>query len=206
MIYFKLKVTKITPKYQKMTLLYLHGFNADGNGWKSKAMMKHFPDAQVYSPDLPARPVEVVALLLEWLATAQGPIGLFGSSLGGFYAYYLSACQGHRAFLFNPSLKPHLTLHRGIGSWETHLKKRPYVFEASYLEELAVLKQEAEAKTAPERLFFFLAKDDNILDHSDIPALFPKAGHIAWYEPCGHQFDPFERALKEIKQAGWLSI
>lgn len=187
-----------------MTLVYLHGFNSDGGGWKAAALAKHFPEAQVLSPDLPADPSLVVALLLELLESVPRPVYLVGTSLGGFYAYYLSAHFGWPALLFNPSLQPHLTLHRGIGHWQTFVKGRDYHFTADYLDTLAHLKTEADRRVVAGQLYFFLATDDEVLDLSGIPAAFPGAGAIRWYPRCGHSFDKFERALKEIRQAGWL--
>lgn len=187
-----------------MSLLYLHGFNSDGAGWKSAALARHFPGRLLLAPDLPPDPAAVVSTLEALMAEAPAPVYVFGSSLGGFYAYYLSARYGCPAFLFNPSMQPHLTLHRGIGAWETYLKKRPYVFEAAYLDTLATLAGEADALADPALLHFFLATDDDILDHSALPARFPNAASLRWYDRCGHRFDKFERALKEIKQAGWI--
>ena len=46
-----------------MTIVYLHGFNSDGNSWKATALARHFPQARILSPDLPARPLATVALL-----------------------------------------------------------------------------------------------------------------------------------------------
>lgn len=189
-----------------MTIYYLHGFNSDGGGWKADALQKHFPAATIVSPDLPADPAEVVAILQALIESASGPRVVFGTSLGGFYAYYLSARYNLPAFLFNPSLQPDQTLHRGLGRWRTFRKQRHYDFRASYLLTLRQIREEAQQRLRPERLYFFLSTDDDILDLSGIPAAYPAAAALRWYAHSGHGFDKFEMALKEIKREGWITI
>ncbi len=192
-----------------MNFLYLHGFNSDGDGWKAQALRQRFPASSVFAPDLPAQPSAVLRLLEELLltipTTSDTPLVLLGTSLGGFYAYYLSAVKGLPALLFNPSLQPHETLDdRGIGEFQTWTKGRDYHFKVEYLLELAQLKQEAEKKVDVSRLRFFLAEDDEVLDLNRIPANYPEAS-IRWYSKAGHGFSVFEKVLKEGQQEGWLS-
>lgn len=189
-----------------MTIFYLHGFNSDGGGWKVDALHKHFPTADIISPDLPADPARVVSLLEKLLAQTAAPYCFFGTSLGGFYAYYLSARYAAPAFLFNPSLQPDTTLQRGIGQWRTFRKQRNYHFLPTYLHTLLHIRKEAQRWLRPGLLYFFLSTDDDILDLSGIPSAYPDAAALRWYERSGHGFDKFEMALKEIKQEGWLTI
>ncbi len=189
-----------------MTLIYLHGFASDGGGWKAAALQKHFPGATVVSPDLPADPAAVVQQLADLLRELHAPIYVFGTSLGGFYALFLSARYGLPAFLFNPSIRPDQTLVRGIGKWETFIKKRPYHFEPGYLNTLAELRTTMQPDIQPALLHLFLATDDEILDLQLVEAAFPTAASIRWYDRTGHSFTTFEKALKEIKQVGWIPL
>lgn len=188
-----------------MIYLYLHGFNSDGEGWKAQAIRRHFPQAEVWAPNLPARPVEVVQLLNDLLTKrTEVEVQVIGSSLGGFYAYYCSAVWGLPALLVNPSLSPHETLRgRGIGHFETWTLKRPYHFKASYLTELAELKEAIKHRVTPELLRFRLATDDDVLNFEDLPKQFP-ASDIRWYTGAGHSFSKFEKVLREGKREGWL--
>ena len=183
-----------------MTLCYLHGFASDGGGWKAQALAQFFPQAKIISPDLPANPKAVISSTKPLLEQAERPLFLFGTSLGGFYAYYFSALLHCPAFLFNPSLRPHQTLDRGIGHWTTFKKGRSYTFKREYLDQLATLKDEADQLIDPNLLYFYLAEDDDILDLSSIPNLFPDAAELKWYPNCGHSFSKFEKVLKELKQ------
>ena len=189
-----------------MQIFYLHGFNSDGEGWKAQALRRQFPAASVWAPDLPADPRAVVAVIKDALQTAEKETVLVGTSLGGFYAYWASACFGLPALLFNPSLVPHKTLAgRGIGHFKTWTKGRDYHFKAEYLPVLEQLKQEAAAKQKEELLYFFLATDDDVLDHSQVPEQFAEA-MILWYEGAGHGFSKFEKVLKELKRKNLLAV
>ncbi len=187
-----------------MTIYYLHGFNSDGDSWKATALAKHFPQAAVHAPDLPADPAEVMRQLTAMIGEVAEDTVFFGTSLGGFYALCLSAYYARPAFLFNPSLIPHETLHRGIGEWTTFTKQRPYHFKLAYLPVLEGQYTAYRQNIDPALLHFFLAEDDDILDLSSIPQTYPNAATLRWYPNTGHRFDKFERALRDIKKAGLL--
>ncbi len=188
-----------------MNLIYLHGFNSDGGGFKYDRLRKKFKQASVYSPDLPPHPLQLVAQVDQLIQSLEGPTYCIGTSLGGFYAYYFSAKYQQPCFLFNPSLQPHRTLHRGIGYWETFQKQRPYEFKAEYLPLLQKLKEEAASKTSPTLLNFFLATDDDILDLSFIPDAFPNANTLLWFENAGHSFSKFPQAFPRIAEVLGIS-
>lgn len=183
-----------------MTITYLHGFNSDGTGFKSEQLEEHFPDAQLLAPDLDANPEVVVAQVRELLKEVPPPLYLIGSSLGGFYALYFSAVLQVPCFLYNPSLRPHATLHRGIGRHQTWIKGRDYHFKEDYLTILERLKQEADPLTQPALLNFFLATDDDVLDLKPIPKMYPDANHLSWHKKVGHGFSKFKATLPTVEQ------
>jgi predicted esterase YcpF (UPF0227 family) len=187
-----------------MTLLYIHGFNSDGEGWKAEALRRQYPQATVLAPDFPADPHEVVSQLARIMADHPDMHTVIGTSLGGFYAYWVCAHYRVPALLFNPSMQPHLTLDgRGIGQFRTWTKHRDYHFRPEYLPQLAALGQAADASIDTSLLRFFLATDDEVLDHSALPAAFPHAD-IRHYDGAGHGFSKFEKVLKVGKSEGWL--
>ncbi|MEZ4987839.1 MAG: YqiA/YcfP family alpha/beta fold hydrolase [Saprospiraceae bacterium] len=138
------------------TILYIHGFNSDGEGWKADALRRQFPQANVLAPDLPPNPEEVIAILADIAQEAGASLLAIGTSLGGFYARYLSARFGCPTWLFNPSITPDLTLDsRGIGQFYTWTKKRPYLFKREYLAALHTLRAYADLHQNPALLRFF---------------------------------------------------
>lgn len=183
-----------------MIFVYLHGFNSDGEGWKAAALRRHFPQAKVIAPDLPAEPEAAIQLIKQHLAhISPTQLYFFGTSLGGFYAYYCSALWQRPAYLFNPSLRPYETLAgRGIGHFKTWTKQRPYHFREAYLEQLHALKAQADTAIDQQLLNFFLADDDDVLDHAYLPHTFPAAS-FQWVSGAGHGFSKFEKILKQLK-------
>lgn len=183
------------------TYIYIHGFNSDGNGWKAQALEKHFPAAKVVAPDFSANPNEVMQQLDDILVRSDlNNTFVFGTSLGGFYAYICSAKYNLPAYLFNPSLEPFITLDdRGIGEFQTWTKQRPYLFLSKYLPVLKELKLAADLEINEENLQFFLSTDDDVLDHSQLSKQHPKA-KFEWFDEAGHSFSKFEKVLKKIKK------
>lgn len=181
-----------------MTIFYLHGFNSDGGGLKYDQLRRHFKTATVLAPDLPAHPLEVKAIVHQLLSENKAPYFFVGTSLGGFYAWYFSAITQSKAYLYNPSLSPNITLDdRGVGVFETWIKKRSYHFKREYLQYLKELKEEAKQKEEASLLHFFLGEEDDVIDHSQVPQLYPGAAFLRWYPNIGHRFSVFGETLNE---------
>ncbi len=171
---------------QKSTIIYIHGFNGDGMGPRVDAIRTAFSDCDLLVRDYPADPEEVVEIIQKMIEEREGPLFFAAPSLGGFYAWYFSAMYDLPCFLFNPSLRPFETLDdRGVGIFQTWTKKREYIFKKEYLKKLRLLYEEAMLKVNPKKLHFFIARDDEILNHDQVPILYPDAAAIHWYENAG---------------------
>ena len=185
-----------------MTIIYLHGFQSDGQGSKYQALKSHFKNTDIQSPDLSANPNEVktqINDLLNQLKERGEEVLLMGTSLGGFYSLYFSAIHQLKAVIINPSMQPYETLERGVGQHQTYKKGRSYHFKKEYLEDLRQMKSAFE-KLNPADLYFFLSTDDELLDHSAVAEEFADAAHLSWWDDSGHRFTRFVELLPEVER------
>lgn len=98
------------------SLLYIHGFLSSPQSHKAvqvgRWLAQHRPDVEFICPQLPPYPDEAAAILQHAIAQAKNPVGVMGSSLGGFWATWLVEQFGCRALLINPSTNPMALLPR----------------------------------------------------------------------------------------------
>jgi uncharacterized protein len=182
-------------------LLYLHGFRSSPQSAKAQIMAKwveaRHPGVTWWCPQLPASPAQAIDLLLQ--GTAEWPraqMAVMGSSLGGFYAAWLSAQLGVPAVLINPAVHPSRDLTRYIGEhpvWQDPAQS--IFFEPAYVQELIQL----ESQPLPTRAgtLAFIAKGDEVLDWREMLARH-KAGQVRLIEGSDHALSDFEDHLPQI--------
>ena len=96
-----------------MKILYLHGFNSSSNSnkaqiFKNSEFVKDL-NVEVIFPDLPISPEEAVEDISKILKNCNFNISLIGSSLGGFYATYISDIYNLKSVSINPVVPNHLS-------------------------------------------------------------------------------------------------
>lgn len=181
-------------------IMYIHGFKSDGNSEKAKILKNKFGEEYIISNTLPIAPLQAINELQN--ALSDDEIGLIiGSSLGGFYALYLSIFNSLPAILINPSLKPFETLKPYLGINTRFNSNEKFELLDEHLMQFRALYEEMKQLDYDQSfLNFYLSKDDEIIDHSSIPSKFPKAGSIKFFENSTHQFLNFKDILKDIEE------
>jgi hypothetical protein len=186
-------------------LLYLHGFRSSPHSVKARIMadiVQHqCPGVTWWCPQLPASPRQAMAQLQA--GAADWPLAstaIVGSSLGGFYAAWLSSAWGCPAVLLNPAVHPARDLAKFIGehsAWNDPAQK--VFFEASYVQELLELEaQPPTSSTAPApRTLALIAKGDEVLDWREMLARH-QGGQVRLIEGSDHALSDFERYLPEM--------
>jgi predicted esterase YcpF (UPF0227 family) len=190
-------------------LLYLHGFRSSPQSTKAQLTQQwvraHAPDVIWQSPLLPPSPREATRLIdrltHDWPAASMAVIG---SSLGGFYASWLSRRRGCRAVVINPSVQPARSLASYIGThpmW--HDPNQHFYFAPEFVEELHDLQAEVPPDQPPgpqghpEQLLAVLGTHDELLPFDEMQAR---------YAPCrlrvvpggDHALSGFEALLPEV--------
>jgi predicted esterase YcpF (UPF0227 family) len=182
-------------------LLYLHGFRSSPQSAKAQIMAKwvqdRHPSVTWWCPQLPASPAQAIDLLLQGTAAwPRGQMAVMGSSLGGFYAAWLSAHWGVPAVLINPAVRPSRDLARYIGEhpvWQD--PSQSIFFEPAYVQELKVL----ESKPLPTQAatLTLIAKGDELLDWREMLARH-EAGQVQLIEGSDHALSDFAEHLPQI--------
>ena len=182
-------------------ILYFHGFASHGKSWKPELLRKHLAQEKIISPTLPVHPIEVVKYTEKEIIKGKKPVLLVGSSLGGFYAYYLSMIHDIPAIILNPAMRPWAQLTPYIGSNKRSETGEEFLWKEAHIDALKSLNDKIEGTTRNfSNLHFFLSIDDESLDHHWIKEGFPDAGSIRYYNNCKHRFNRFEEIISEIKK------
>ena len=182
-------------------LLYLHGFRSSPQSAKAQIMAQRVqalhPGVTWWCPQLPASPAQAIDLLLQGTADWPGEqMAVMGSSLGGFYAAWLSAHWHIPAVLINPAVHPSRDLARYIGEhpvWQDPAQS--IFFEPAYVQELLDLESQP-LPTSPHTLAF-IAQGDEVLDWREMLARH-QAGRVRLIEGSDHALSDFEAYLPQI--------
>ena len=148
-------------------LIYIHGFNSSALSFKAGLLrdhMAHIGSAHQYAcPELPHCPADAMQLLRE-LVQQHDPrtVTLVGSSLGGFYATWLTEHLGTRAVLVNPAVRPYELLAPYIGPQKNLYTGASYEFTQSHIDELRALEVDS---VTPSRYLLITATGDEVLDY-----------------------------------------
>lgn len=182
-------------------LLYLHGFRSSPQSAKARIMARRVqarhPGVTWWCPQLPASPAQAIELLLQGTAAwPKGRMAVMGSSLGGFYAAWLSAHLACPAVLINPAVHPSRDLARHIGEhpvWQDPAQS--IFFEPTHVQELIRLESQP-LPTRPTTLAL-IAKGDEVLDWREMWQRH-QAGQVCLIEGSDHALSDFEEYLPQI--------
>ena len=121
---------------------------------------------------------------------------VIGSSLGGFYADWLTRQRGFKCVLINPATDPARDLSRYIGTQTTwHTPSESFYFREAYLAELLSLypTDTADTATPASNKLLMASKGDEVLNWREMVAAHshPNATHYV-IEGSDHGMSDFD--------------
>ncbi|MCG5530054.1 alpha/beta fold hydrolase [Halorhodospira halochloris] len=182
-------------------IIYIHGFGGSGRSRKAVVLRRLLQDENFLAPSLPNHPrlaLETLSEIVEYVTRFE-PVGVIGSSLGGFYALCLSEWFPElRAVLINPALRPYETLRCALGSTggvELHDGSR-YEWHEGHLE---ALKELAPERYCTQNLLLLSQLGDELLDAREAIEALDGCAQVV-EEGGSHGFDGVERYVGRIRE------
>jgi hypothetical protein len=172
-------------------ILYIHGFRTTPQSHKADLLKNYFKDSIVIA-DFRISPPEAIEDL-EVLLQKHPITGIIASSLGGFYASYLSERHNLKTILINPSTLPFETTRRYLGE-NTCDDGSTFIWEES---DVNALRFYDVTVTKPENYFLFLQTGDEVLDYTLAQNRYKDSAMVI-EEGGNHRFDRFERYFDEV--------
>lgn len=179
-------------------IIYIHGFGSSGEASKAKLLRAYCQEEGIrfIAPSLPTIPDLAIKTLSELIESYQEPVYLMGSSLGGYYALYLSDKYNLKAVLINPAINAPETLERAIGHGVNYYDNSAYEWNESHLEMLESYEIE---EPNLENLLVLLQKGDEVLDYEEAFDVLEDAKIIV-EEGGTHSFEGLERHFETIRR------
>jgi predicted esterase YcpF (UPF0227 family) len=148
-------------------IVYIHGFNSSPSSHKANQLQEHLASSdhsmRFVCPALPHWPVAAMALLEAAVCAAPvDEVTLIGSSLGGFYASYLTEKYGMRSVLVNPAITPHEGLRNYLGQQKNLYSGEEYLLTEEHLQQLAGFQVRKPARL--DKYLLLHTTGDELLD------------------------------------------
>lgn len=181
-------------------LLYLHGFNS--SPLSEKGMMlkswlaEYHPEIRMVIPQLPCYPDDAVLYLENLMSSLAGEnTGIVGSSLGGYFAIWLSQTFDVPAVVVNPAVYPFELLQNYLGENVNPYTHERYTLEPRHMQDLRAVY--VDSPESPDLIWLLQQTGDEILDYRQ--AVTHLVACKQTIEPGGsHAFTGFPRYFPQI--------
>lgn len=180
-------------------IIYLHGFNSDGNGSTAKKLKEYYryiltPSYDYINPSYAYSKLN--RILLEQFKK-DSDITLVGTSLGGFWANYFAQKYDLKCVLINPSLNPSQSIKKYIGenkNYSTGEVRTLTIENANNYKKFEVPLNKSTFRIT------MLSENDEIID-SKITAKLLKETKIYFNKKEGHRIKNISTLIPIIDEA-----
>jgi predicted esterase YcpF (UPF0227 family) len=195
----------------KKNILYIHGFNSSPLSIKAeqtrKYLFNNFPQVNFYCPQLISNPKGAISQL-EKIIQSSEPEDLWylmGSSLGGYFASYLSEKYNLQTVLINPAIKPFELLTDYFGEQVNPYTEEVYQVTKEHMVELTLIeaKQPSFDMQKKNNYLVMVQTDDEVLNYKQAVEKYQYCTLIV-EQGGNHSFVNFEHHLPTI--AGFFQL
>ncbi len=182
------------------TLIYLHGYNSSSQS-KKALQTKHWiasnaPDVNFICPDLPPFADCAIKLLNSIVETkSSSPIGLIGSSMGGFFATCLIEKYNLRGVLINPAVSPARGLESWLGENQNYITGDKWTLRSQDIREF--IKIDPPKIRRQGNYLVFIQTGDEVLDYRDAETRYT-GNRIVVEQGGNHSFKDYDQRLSDI--------
>ncbi len=180
-------------------LMYLHGFNSSEKSYKSNCIQKKLSSMSLADyylmPRLSWEPNTAIRQASQLIEQhLSDGITLIGSSLGGFYAGYLSEKYGINSIMVNPAVSAHTLLADYLGEQVNPYTNESYALTQEHMTQLQMMDVPV---SDAGKYWLMIQEGDEVLDYRNALLKYPDVRVTR--EPLGdHSFVHFERHIDDI--------
>ncbi|WP_438951180.1 YqiA/YcfP family alpha/beta fold hydrolase [Porticoccus sp.] len=182
-----------------MPLVYIHGFNSSPASLKARQtaawLQKNCPAVSFVCPALASDPARAIAQLQLEVEKTGGPVGLVGSSMGGYYATWLAEKYRLKAVLINPAVKPYDLMVDYLGVNANYHTGERYHLEQCHVN--AVKDLEVPVLQNLANYWVLLQTGDEVLNYRLAESRY-NGCRVTIEQGGDHSFQHYERHLPAI--------
>jgi predicted esterase YcpF (UPF0227 family) len=186
-------------------VLYIHGFNSSPLSVKAEQtrqyLRKNYPTINFYCPQLATTPDEAIAQLENIIQQQRDNTlwYLVGSSLGGYFASYLSEKYNLLAVLINPAVKPYELLSEYIGEQINPYTHIVYQVTHEHIQQLKNIEQVAPSIDSKQKnnYLVMVQTGDEVLNYQQAVEKYQHC-RLVVQQGGDHSFIDFSKTLPTL--------
>lgn len=191
----------------KKNILYIHGFNSSPLSIKAEQTRKYFkeylPEVDFFCPQLAVTPIKAIQQLETIISqqSANEQWYFIGSSLGGYFASYLSEKYNCLAVLVNPAIAPYQLMHDYLGEQVNPYTEEVYQVTESHIKQLKDIEPAAPTEQGDKKnnYLVMVQTGDEVLNYQQAVEKY-KYCRLIVQEGGDHSFINFEQLLPTISK------